>query len=132
MSPADQVRAYCTAFGRRDKGAIVALFGPNGLYEFPLLGQRLVGRAEIGAGLERVFAILDSCAIELAGVKSAGPAAITEGRLHARLRRGDERVDTPFALVLETRDGEVSRLSLYLDARPHRLWTDGPILALGG
>jgi len=130
-SPADQVRAYCAAFGRRDRDAIVALFGPNGLFEFPLLGQRLVGRAEIAAGLDRIFAILDGCAIELGEVKSAGPAAITEGRLQARLRRGDEQVDAPFALVLEARDGEVSRLTVYLDSRPHRLWTDGPVLAFG-
>jgi ketosteroid isomerase-like protein len=131
LQHADQVRAYCAAFEGKDRDAIVALFGPNGLFEFPLLGQRLVGRAEIGAGLDRVFAILEACTIELAEVKSSGPAAIAEGRLQAKLRRGDERIDAPFALVLEARDGEVSRLTVYLDARPHRLWTDGPVLAFG-
>lgn len=131
LPPADQVRAYCAAFEGKDRDAIVALFGPNGLFEFPLLGQRLVGRAEIGAGLDRVFTILEACTIELAEVKSSGPAAIAEGRLQAKLNRGDERIDAPFALVLEARDGEVFRLTVYLDARPHRLWTDGPVLAFG-
>lgn len=132
MSPADQLRAYCAAFERQDRDAIAASFGANGLYEFPLLGQRLVGRAEIAAGLDLIFALLDGCEIELAEVKSAGPAAIAEGKLRARLRREDERVDSAFALVLETRGGAVSRLTVYLDSRPHRLWTDGPVLALGG
>jgi ketosteroid isomerase-like protein len=129
---ADQVRAYCAAFERKERDAIVALFAPGGLFEFPLLGQRLVGHAEIGTGLDRVFAILDSCAIELADVKSSRSAAIAEGRLRARLRRGGERLDQPFALVLETRDDAVSRLTVYMDSRPHRLWTDGPILAFDG
>jgi ketosteroid isomerase-like protein len=130
MSAEDALRSYCAGFEAKDRDAVVALFGPNGLYEFPLLGQRLVGRAEIGAGLDRVFEVLDSYAIDLAEVKASGPAAIAEGHFRARLHRGDERVETPFALVLETRHGAVSRLTVYLDARPHRLWTDGPVLAL--
>ena len=105
-----------------DEGSIALLFH---------LGQRLVGRAEIGAGLDRAFALLESCSVALAEVKSAGPAAIAEGRLQAQLRRGEERIDAPFALVLEAREGEVSRLTVYLDSRPHRLWTDGPVLAFG-
>ena len=132
MAPEDALRAYCAAFETKDRDSVVALFGTNGLYEFPLLGQRLVGRAEIAAGLDAIFEVLDSCSIELADVKASGSAAIAEGRFQARLCRDGERVETPFALVLETRGGEVSRLTVHLDARPHRLWSDGPILAIGG
>ena len=48
----------------------------------------------------------------------------------ASLNRNDETVDTTFGIVAEVTDGKFSRLSVYLDARPYRLWADGPILAL--
>ena len=35
----------------------------------------------------------------------------------------------PASVVLEARDGKIARLSTYLDARPYRLWSDGPIFA---
>jgi hypothetical protein len=38
----------------------------------------------------------------------------------------------PLALVMATEDGLISRLSTYLDARPYRLWSDGPIFAAAG
>ncbi len=49
MAPEDALRAYCAAFETKDRNAVVALFGANGLYEFPLLGQRVAGR---GSGPE--------------------------------------------------------------------------------
>ncbi len=132
MTAEDAIRAYWAAFEAGDAEAITALFGRNGLYETPFLTPpRLVGAAEIGAGLERSFAVTEGRRVTLDQVKAAGPAAIAEGRFEATVPRDGETITVPFAMVAEVADGGLSRLSLYCDARPYRLWTDGPIMALG-
>ncbi len=133
MSPDEAIRAYCVAFEAGDTEAIVALFGPNGLYEMPFLTPpRLIGGAEIRAGMARIFALTEARRVTLDQVKAAGPAAIAEGRFEATVPRDDATITVPFAMVAEAADGGLKRLSLYCDARPWRLWTDGPVLALGG
>jgi len=124
------LRAYCVAFGGRDADAVAALFSDRGLYELPLLGQRLVGPAEIRVGLERAFALIEGCAIEIASVKSSPRVAIAEGRLSAKLHRDAQQMEAPLAIVVECRDERLSRLATHLDARPYRLWSDGPIFAV--
>jgi len=54
---------------------------------------------------------------------------IGEGQLQAKLHRDPAPVAMTAAITLEARDGKIARLSTYLDARPYRLWTDGPIFA---
>ena len=132
MSGDGVLGAYCRAFESKDADAIISLFDANALYELPLLGQRLVGRAEIKAGLQRAFSVAETCCIELTSVRSSPMVTMAEGRLSAKLHRDREAVDMPLAIVLQTRDGRVARLSTYLDARPYRLWTDGPIFATAG
>jgi ketosteroid isomerase-like protein len=132
MPVEELLRAYCKAFGARDARAVAALFSDRGLYELPLLGQRLVGPAEIRVGLERAFALIERCAIEIAGVKSSPRVAIAEGRLSAKLHRDADPMAVPLAIVIECRDERVSRLATHLDARPYRLWADGPICAVAG
>ena len=132
MSPDDAIRAYWAAFEAGDAEAIAALFAPNGLYETPFLTPtRLIGGAEIRAGLERSFAVTEARRVTLDQVKAAGHAAIAEGRFEATVPRDGETITVPFAMVAEAAEDGVRRLSLYCDARPHRLWTDGPVMALG-
>jgi ketosteroid isomerase-like protein len=130
MPSEDLLLAYCRAFGARDASAVAALFEERGLYELPLLGQRLVGPAEIRVGLERAFAMIERCAIEIADVKSSPRIVIAEGRLTAKLHRDATPMDAPLAIVAECRDARLSRLATHLDARPYRLWSDGPIFAV--
>jgi ketosteroid isomerase-like protein len=130
MTPDTALETYCTAFAARDAAAIGALFAPGGLYEIPFVKNRLVGDAEIRAGLAAMFAVVETCDMTLDKVRASGTAAIGEGRLTASLNRAGETVDAAFGIVAETRDGKLARLSVYLDARPYRLWADGPILAL--
>ena len=127
MPSEDLLRAYCRAFGAKDARAVAALFADGALYELPLLGQRLVGPAEIRVGLERAFALIERCAIELAGVTSSARVAIAEGRLSAKLQRDAQ----PMAIVIECGEDRIARLATHLDARPYRLWSDGPIFAVG-
>ena len=130
MTPDTALKTYCTAFAARDSRTIVDLFASGGLYEIPFLKNRLVGHAEIAGGLDAMFAVVETCAIDIDKIRATERVAIGEGRLTASLNRNGETVDTPFGVVAEVADGKLARLSVYLDARPYRLWADGPILAL--
>jgi ketosteroid isomerase-like protein len=130
MTATPEFQAYLDAFAAMNAGAVAALFAENALYELPLLGQRLVGRREIEAGLARAFALAERCAFEIDAAQSSGTATIAEGRLKAKLHRDRDPVEIPTALVLQTRGGAIARLSTYLDARPYRLWSDGPVFAV--
>ncbi|MDZ4738263.1 MAG: nuclear transport factor 2 family protein [Rhodospirillaceae bacterium] len=128
-TPDQLVRQFCAGFSARNATALKALFGPHALFEFPFLQPRLVGQSEIWAGLERAFEIADGIAIELQVVKENGGHAIAEGRMEAHVARDDLSIAVPFALVAEARDGKLGRLSIYCDAHPYRLWSDGPVMA---
>ena len=94
-----------------------------------VLGQRLIGKGEIAAGFRRIFEVSQSATITLSAIKESNQVAIAEGRMVAKLHRDKAPVELPLAMTLEARDGRIARLSTYLDARPYRLWADGPIFA---
>ena len=128
MTPTEALDAYCRAFAARDADAIVALFDSHALYEMPLLRTRMVGLAEIRAGLARAFEVVTSCQFQMSRVLAMGATAIGEGVMNLETIRGPASV--PFAAVAVARDGRLARLGLHLDARPYRLWSDGPVLAV--
>jgi hypothetical protein len=137
MTPREQLTSYCEAFNQRDLEKALDLFAVRALFELPLLGQRLIGRREIAAGLARVFELTQSAAIQISALEEAvplvmDPLVMGEGRLTARLHRDPAEVSIPLAVALEGDEGGIARLSVYLDARPYRLWTDGPIFASRG
>ena len=124
-----QLNAFRDAFNRRDLPAALMLFAEHAVFEMPLLGQRLFGKREIAIGLQRIFEVTESAQIQLSGVKESQNLIIAEGRLQAKLHRDAHAVDIPLAVVLETQQNDIMRLSTYLDARPYRLWTDGTLFA---
>ena len=129
MTSEAQLHAYREAFNRRDLTAALMLFAEHAVFEMPLLGQRLFGKREIAVGLQRIFDVTESAHIQLSGAKETPNVAIAEGRLQAKLHRDTHAVEIPLAIVLETRQNDIVRLSTYLDARPYRLWADGPLFA---
>lgn len=124
-----QLNAYRDAFNQRDASAALRLFAEHAVFEMPLLGQRLFGRREIAIGLQRIFEVTEAAQIELSGTKELQHIVIAEGELQAKLHRDVHTVQIPLAIVLEANPTDIVRLSTYLDARPYRLWTDGPIFA---
>jgi ketosteroid isomerase-like protein len=132
MQAAEAMRAYADAFGRRDVAAAVALFARNALFEMPLLGQRLVGRAEIRAGLDRILLATHSCEMRITQLQALDAVAIGEGLLRADLRADRAPMSAPMSVVVETTAQGIIRLSTYLDAFPHRLWSDGLVAASAG
>jgi ketosteroid isomerase-like protein len=129
MTSETPLHAYREAFNRRDLTAALMLFAEHAVFEMPLLGQRLFGKQEIAVGLQRIFEVTESAQIQFSGAKQSQNVAIAEGRLLAKLHRDTRAVDIPLAIVLETRQDDILRLSTYLDARPYRLWADGPLFA---
>jgi ketosteroid isomerase-like protein len=129
MTTQNQLSAYQDAFNRRDLISALSLFAEHAVFEMPLLGQRLFGRREIEVGLRRIFEVTESAQLQLSGAKGSQNVVIAEGRLQAKLRRDAYAVEMPLAVVLETADNDIMRLSTYLDARPYRLWTDGTLFA---
>ncbi len=124
-----QLNAYRDAFNGRDLTAALMLFAEHAVFEMPLLGQRLFGKREIAIGLQRIFEVTESAQIQLSGAKESQNLIIAEGRLQAKLHRDAHAADIPLAVVLETQQNGIMRLSTYLDARPYRLWTDGTLFA---
>ncbi|MGH6719024.1 MAG: nuclear transport factor 2 family protein [Alphaproteobacteria bacterium] len=130
MTPEQALRAYCDAFAAHDAERVIAVFAPGALYELPLVRPRMVGAVEMRAGLARAFAVMTACTITLAHVHETGSTALAEGTMAVRLAREPGRASLPFALAGVVDGGRLRRLSVYLDARPYRPWSDGPVLAL--
>jgi ketosteroid isomerase-like protein len=129
MSLKTHLDAYCSAFNARSIDDTLAQFGEHALFELPLLGQRLFGRAELAAGLRRIFDLTEHARLEFSDVAESEGVLIAEGKLQAKLRRDAAPVEMMIAVTLEAKEGKIARLSTYLNARPYRLWSDGPIFA---
>jgi ketosteroid isomerase-like protein len=121
--------AYRDAFNRRDSRAALELFSEHAVFDIPLLGQRLFGKREIAVGLDRIFEVTESADIQFSSTKEIAKLSVAEGRLRAKLHRDAHAVEIPLAVVLEAQQNDIVRLSTYLDARPYRLWADGPLFA---
>lgn len=128
MSVETLFKSYCERFNARDLDPLVALFWPYALFEMPLLGQRIVGASEIRAGHERIFDVSEYAEIDISAIKTSGPVIIAEGTLESKLIRDSVPVEMPLAMTMQDEGRKIVRLSVYLDARPYRLWADGPIL----
>ena len=129
MKLRDHLNAYCRTFNERMLEGAVALFSEHALFEMPLLGQRLFGPAEISAGLRRIFEVTQRAEIRVTHLQENDHVIIAEGSMTAKLHRDNGTVQIPLAITLTAEDSGISRLSIYLDARPYRLWVDGPIFA---
>lgn len=132
MASGTLIERYFSAFAEGNAASASDLFAATGLYEFPLLRPRLVGRAEILAGHRQVFSVASRLSVSLRAVQTKGATTIVEGRLKAHVARDGRDLDLPFAAVAEEANGALQRLSIYCDAHPYRLWCDGPVMAIGG
>lgn len=130
MTPRDAIALHNAAYETRDPDALLDALAPGCLYEMPLLRSRMVGRAEIAEGLRLALAATTRCVLETGREREAGDLAMAEGTMTADLTREGTTATLPYAIVAEAGEGGISRISLYLDARPFRLWADGPVMAM--
>ena len=129
MNLKTHLEAYCSTFNDRSLDGVLDQFAEHALFEMPLLGQRLFGRAEIAAGLRCIFEVTETARLTFPEVVSSECVLIAEGQLRGKLHRDEAPFTLVAAAVLEANAGKISRLSTYLDARPYRLWSEGPIFA---
>ncbi len=117
VTAAEAIEVVCDAWTRLDNDAIAAGFADDGVFDDPLHERRLVGRDEIRETNAGVVAALRQCRVTLGRVVEDGNVGFAEGRFEAVDADGNA-MDFPFAMVVETRDGEIARLSEYFDTRP--------------
>ncbi|WP_181183241.1 nuclear transport factor 2 family protein [Mesorhizobium sp. B3-1-7] len=126
-NPGDALQAYVRAFARKDIGAIMELFSNGGLVEIPMLKpNRLFGQTELRRGHEAIFEAVSSSRFELSEPAVNDIVAIASGRL--KTERGGVQHVHPVAIVAEVDSERLMRLSLYMDGRNQRLWSDKAIL----
>ena len=119
---------YVRAFEARDAGAVAEMMNRHGLVEIPMLKpNRLVGGMEIERGHVAAFETIVEARFRLGEAAENGEQAIATGALSVKRVGGEERT-TPVGIVAEMADGGLQRVSLYLDARNQRLWSDKAIL----
>jgi ketosteroid isomerase-like protein len=120
MTPSEAVRAILRAWEEADPDAIAALFAADGVFDDPLQPKRRIGPAEIRAACAGGIAAIRNCRIPIRHLVEYGNIALAEGDFLSELADTGARFDFPFALVLEMKNGKVSRLAEYFDTHALR------------
>ena len=118
MGPAEAIRRIFAAWETNDPDGLAQLFTDDGVYEDPLKASRIEGREDVRNLNAPAMAALDSCSIEIWRSVEDGEVGFAEGYFASRLADGGGRLDFPFAVVVEMRDGLVARCGEYFDTRP--------------
>jgi ketosteroid isomerase-like protein len=119
MTAETALRALCEGWERRDPDAVARLFAPDGRYEDPLFDVVPVGPDAIRDACAEAIDELTEIGVPLRSVAGGEDLVIAEGDFLSRTPDG-ERLDFPLAMVLEVRDGLVTRFTEYFDTAPLR------------
>ncbi|HEY2440942.1 MAG TPA: nuclear transport factor 2 family protein [Solirubrobacteraceae bacterium] len=115
MTPLEAIRAVFAAWEAGDADALRDLFCEDGVYLDPLKDGPLEGRDAIVEGNRPAMAAITECRIEVRHGVETGETGMVEGFFASRLATGDGRLDFPFAVVGQLRDGRIARLAEYFD-----------------
>ena len=118
MGPAEAIRRIFSAWETNYPDGLAQLFTEDGVYEDPLKGSRIEGRDNVQSENAPAMAALDSCRIDIWRSVEDGDVGFSEGYFASSLADGSGRLDFPFAVVVEMRDGLVARCVEYFDTRP--------------
>jgi uncharacterized protein (TIGR02246 family) len=118
MIASEAIRALSAAWERGDPDALADLFTEDGVYEDPLKDGPEVGREQIREGNRPAMAAIKDCRVEIRRLVADGAVAMAEGYFASRLADGSGRLDFPFAIVAEMRDGLILRVAEFFDTRP--------------
>ena len=118
MDAREATLAVCAAWERGDPYGVADLFTEDGRYEDPLWEEAVIGpdaiREQIGSGM----AAIRNLTIPIKHVVLQDDVAICEASFLSELADGSGRFDFDFAMVIEVRDGRISRLAEFFDTRP--------------
>jgi hypothetical protein len=111
----DLLRAYLERFTAGDLDGIVALFDTQSLVEIPLLQDRVFGSAAVRSTFAGILTSVTNVRVKLNSVIGSDVLAFGEGGFAADGANGFPDLDFGFGIVVEVRDGRISRLSEYFD-----------------
>lgn len=118
MDAPTAIRRICDAWIAGDNARIAELFAADGVFVDPLHERTLVGPDDILITNQPGVDALTDVAIELSHLFGEGDAAVAEGRMTATIVGDGSRMDFEFAMVAETKDGKITRLTEYFDTAP--------------
>jgi ketosteroid isomerase-like protein len=118
MDAREATRAVCEAWERGDADGVASLFAPDGRYEDPLFPEVVVGPDAIREAVAPAMDEIRDLRIPIMNLVQDGDVAICEARFLSELASGEGRFDFDFAMVIEVRDGRITRLREYFDTRP--------------
>ncbi|HEV8451714.1 MAG TPA: nuclear transport factor 2 family protein [Gaiellales bacterium] len=112
------VVAVFEAWLRDDAAGVAALFADDGGYESPFFTETQFGREAIEATVRGGMDEIRGLRIPIKHLAGEGDVAICEASFLCEQTSGKGRLDFEFAMVVETRDGEITRLREYFDTSP--------------
>ncbi|HEY3614138.1 MAG TPA: nuclear transport factor 2 family protein [Gaiellales bacterium] len=115
MTPSEALQAICEAWNRLDNDALADLFDVAGTFEDPLHERVLTGREDIRTVNAPAMGALSECEVTLSAVLESGHTGLGEGMFRSALSDGGGRLDFPFAIAVELRDGLITRCTEYFD-----------------
>lgn len=117
MTPSQALHAIVRGWEEADPDAIAAVFAEDGIFDDPLQPRRRIGPADIREACAGGIAAIRDCRIPIRTLVESGDIAFAEGEFRSMLVCGAARFDFPFVLVVEMKDGKVSRLAEYFDTQ---------------
>lgn len=114
-TPLESARLFLAAWEASSPQAISALFADDGVFTNPLQPQPLIGPRQIFDAVSIGLGKIEDVTIRVTNALEHATTACIEGEFLSRKRAGGARFDFPFMLILELRDGKISRLSEYFD-----------------
>ncbi len=118
MSPREAIEDLLVAWEQGDPSRAGRLFTDDGVYIDPLFEETPVGPEAIEAAVADGMGAITDCKINVRHWVSEGAVGCIEAEFTSALADGSGRLDFPFAMLVEMRDGLIERLVEYFDTRP--------------
>jgi ketosteroid isomerase-like protein len=118
MSPREAIEDLLAAWEQGDPSRAGRLFTTDGVYIDPLFEHTPVGPGAIEAAVAGGMGAITECRINVRHLASEGAVGFIEAEFTSVLADGSGRLDFPFAMLVEMREGLIERLVEYFDTRP--------------
>jgi ketosteroid isomerase-like protein len=120
MTPTQAVHEIVRGWEQSDPDAIAAIFAEGGVFDDPLQPRRRTGPRDIREACAGGIAAIRDCHIAIHSLVVSGDTAFAEGKFCSVLAADGARFDFPFVMIVDMKDGKVTRLAEYFDTRPLR------------
>lgn len=109
---------YIDLFAAEDAEGILRLFDDHALLEIPLMPRRAYGAAALRDAVTQIVDLVTEVKITIHAVVGDGDIALADGHLTATSTGELPDLDFGFGIVVESRAGQITRLTEYFDTDP--------------